>query len=220
MSTTPKTKTKPKSKSSADKRERHGLRDLKGQQIGDLLVLGKVPTPITMRQRWRCACVCGTIIVVGHADLIHTNHPKTHCGCRRKGLPTLEKSTYIVWQAMMSRCHNEKHTAYAYYGGRGITVCEEWKTFEGFFKGMGRRPSKQMSLDRIDPNKGYEPGNVRWATNKQQARNKRQSVLLPHPKSGVMLPAADIAESLGIGYHKFRHQMILEGKWLTKPKPE
>jgi hypothetical protein len=117
---------------------------------------------------------------------------------------------------MMNRCYYEKHVAYEYYGGRGITVCEEWKTFEGFFNGMGKRPSMKMSLDRKDPNKGYEPGNVRWATGKQQARNKRGSVMLPHPTSGVVMPAADVADSLGIGYHKFRQQMIDEGKWPTK----
>jgi hypothetical protein len=193
--------------------KRHGLRELKGMVFGDLTVVAKVPTPSSQKQRWNCRCSCGKVLTVRHDYLIHTNNPKTHCGCLRKGLPTLEKLTYTSWQSMMLRCYYEGHVSYDKYGGRGILVCEEWKDFRGFFKDMGRRPSKNYSLDRIDPNLGYKPGNARWATSKTQGRNKRNTVMLPHPRSGVIMAAADIADSIGVTYYAFRNRMIKEGKW-------
>jgi hypothetical protein len=82
--------------------------------------------------------------------------------------------TYRVWQALHARCGNPNNHAYADYGGRGITVCERWATFEPFLEDMGVRPYA-MSLDRIDPNKGYEPSNCRWADAKTQSNNRRNS---------------------------------------------
>lgn len=195
---------------------RRGLRDLKGQTFGSLTVLCKVPTPSTQKQRWNCLCVCGKIVTVRHDYLIHTNSPKTHCGCLNKGLPTLEKLTYNCWSAMIMRCTKKNHIAYDYYGGRGITVCDRWmQSFEHFFQDMGRRPTAQHTLDRIDPDRNYEPGNCRWATAKEQGRNKRATIKIPHPKSGVLMPAAQVAESLGWTYQKLRAKMIEEGTWPT-----
>ncbi len=74
---------------------------------------------------------------------------------------------------MKGRCSNPNNPDYRYYGARGITYCEEWESFEEFFADMGHRPPG-TSLDRIDPNGNYEPGNCRWATAKQQANNKRK----------------------------------------------
>lgn len=200
--------------------KRFGLTELKGRVFGDLTVLGKVPTPTTMKQRWRCKCSCGNTITVRHDYLLHTNSPKTHCGCKRAGLPTLEKPTYICWSAMLLRCTNEKHIAYKSYGGRGIKVCDAWKdSFEQFFQDMGKRPSKSHTLDRIDPNGHYEPGNCRWATYKEQGRNKRETIMIPHPKSGVVMPAAAVAESLGVTYQALRAVMVEEGTWPTYSKP-
>lgn len=80
---------------------------------------------------------------------------------------------YAVWAAMLQRCLNRNHARWADWGGRGIKVCEEWRKFERFIADVGLRPSSKHSLDRIDNDGNYEPGNVRWATSKEQSRNKR-----------------------------------------------
>ncbi len=81
---------------------------------------------------------------------------------------------YYIWCAMKARCLNPKDPSYDYYGGRGITVCEEWQEdFMSFFDDMGPRPSGKHSLDRVDNNGDYEPGNCKWATKQEQTHNRR-----------------------------------------------
>lgn len=138
----------------------------------------------------------------------------------RSGNSVIHSEEYHIWNAMLQRCNKLHHASYADYGGRGIKVCKEWFLFETFLKDMGKRPSKGHSLDRIDPNQGYNPLNVRWATGKVQARNKRKSIYLTHPTTGKRIAAGDLADELGISYRVFRTQMINEGKWPTKQKPE
>lgn len=74
---------------------------------------------------------------------------------------------------MTQRCNNKRHPRYQHYGGRGITVCERWLKFQNFLTDVGLAPSKELTLDRIDNNGNYEPGNIRWATRSQQEANKR-----------------------------------------------
>ena len=86
----------------------------------------------------------------------------------RRGQPE-----YTAWQAMRARCRDKKRSGYSYYGGRGIKVCERWDSYESFLADMGPKPTPQHTLDRIDPNKNYEPSNCRWATWEEQGRNHR-----------------------------------------------
>lgn len=86
---------------------------------------------------------------------------------------------YLIWMQMKTRCHNPNDNSFYRYGGRGITVCESWRTsFESFIADMGRRPSKNHSLDRIDNNAGYSKDNCRWATQEEQSFNRRVTKLL------------------------------------------
>ncbi len=88
----------------------------------------------------------------------------------------LHKSVeYHAWSNMRERCRNPHHKSYANYGGRGITISPLWDTFAAFLADMGRRPDDSFSLDRIDNDGNYEPGNCRWATRSQQQQNKRKS---------------------------------------------
>lgn len=82
--------------------------------------------------------------------------------------------TYYSWINMLTRCTNERNSHYGFYGARGISVCDRWKTFSDFLADMGEKP-KGMSLDRIDNDGNYEPGNCRWATHRTQSRNRRST---------------------------------------------
>jgi endogenous inhibitor of DNA gyrase (YacG/DUF329 family) len=102
--------------------------------------------------------------------------------------------TYSSWCAMKQRCLNQRHLAFARYAGRGITICERWMTFENFLADMGERPSGK-TLDRIDNDRGYEPGNCRWATRRDQGRNTRSVRLITY--RGESRSLAEWAEILG-----------------------
>lgn len=109
------------------------------------------------------------------------------------------RSEWLTWFSMISRCHFEGDAAYDNYGGRGITVCERWRTLDGFktfFADMGSRPQKDLSLERIDNDKGYSPENCKWATRQEQARNRRSNRVLVI--DGVSAPVATWAEKSGV----------------------
>jgi hypothetical protein len=103
--------------------------------------------------------------------------------------------THRVWVAMMSRCHVKSAKAYAMYGAKGIKVCEAWKTFENFYADMGECPD-DMTIDRIDNCKGYEPSNCRWATWRDQANNRSNNVMVSC--NGITQSIADWARTTGL----------------------
>jgi hypothetical protein len=98
---------------------------------------------------------------------------------------------------MIARCRNTKSKIYPYYGGRGISVCERWTSFENFLNDMGERPDN-TSLDRIDNSGNYEVGNCRWATRKEQARNRRSNCMVTY--EGQRMTLAEAAEREGVAY--------------------
>lgn len=117
-------------------------------------------------------------------------------GATKNG-PTTE---YRIWAAMIRRCYNERHNHYHRYGGRGIAVCDRWRTsFEAFFADMGLRPSRAHTLDRIDNDGDYEPSNCRWATWYQQATNTSRSVFTA-TINGETHSVNQWCRILGIGY--------------------
>lgn len=139
---------------------------------------------VTVASKWRCECDCGNEVLVSTSDLVgRQRHLKTSCGCehknRRHGLLVGCKSgakpptEYTIFCNAKQRCRNPRNPAYKDYGGRGIEF--RFKDFPEFFACVGPRPSINHSLDRYPDNDGhYEPGNVRWATAKQQAANQRK----------------------------------------------
>lgn len=124
---------------------------------------------------------------------------------------------------MHSRCFNPEHASYRDYGGRGITVCPEWASFDQFFADMGE-PPEGLSLDRIDNNSGYTPHNCRWASAKEQQRNKRSNIYVEY--AGERLTVQDWAKRLGTQYNVVARRIKLWGVALalttpvTKRKPQ
>lgn len=126
---------------------------------------------------------------------------------------------YRSWRAMWNRCTNEKLERYPRYGGRGIRVCDRWKSFENFYADMGPRPSAKHSLERDEVDGNYEPGNCRWATTKEQSRNTSTNLFVKY--RGERKCVADWCEQLGIPYSTFiqrlRRGIPLEQVFETNP---
>lgn len=115
--------------------------------------------------------------------------------------------TYARWKSMMQRCHVVTATNYKHYGAKGITVCERWHDFAAFLADMGECPEKQFTLDRKENNKGYEPGNCRWATMADQNRNRSHCVELTHQGRTMIL--RDWAEEIGISPNALAQRLYL-----------
>jgi len=133
------------------------------------------------RPRWICECDCGGLVAVDCASL--TSGHTASCGClkaervgaMRRTHGNSQRPEYNVWVLMRARCADVSDPI---YGGRGIAVCERWRdSFQLFLEDMGPRPTPKHTIDRIDNDRGYEPGNCRWATRAAQSRNRRATVL-------------------------------------------
>lgn len=161
--------------------------DLIGRTFGRLTVIALAP----MRPNWnhfvKCRCSCGTEKEI-RVVYLRSGHTAS-CGClsqesriarrpnlKHGGCPKAKATTeYAAWHSMKDRCRNPKNRKWRLYGGRGIAVCEKWSnSFEAFLADVGLKPDPKFSLDRIDTNGNYEPGNVRWADIYTQNRNRRK----------------------------------------------
>ena len=153
--------------------------DLTGQKFGKLLVLNFSGREKFGQARWFCQCDCGRTHTVRGSHLAEGRIQS--CGCMQGNLThghtrsDTHTPVYSSWHMMIQRTTNPKATKFALWGGRGIAVCERWRTFENFLADMGPRP-KGTSLDRFpDANGNYEPGNARWATIGEQNSHLRMT---------------------------------------------
>jgi hypothetical protein len=172
--------------------------DLTGKRFGKLTVIRRNgTTPSGNQPLWWCRCDCGVEKNV-QGNAMRRGYSSS-CGCWRREFSVVTKTThgraskdprrrskiYGVWAGMKNRCHNPNQPHYQRYGGRGIKVCDEWRTsFEAFYRDMGEPPKdgQRWTLDRIDVNGNYEPGNVRWATYTQQNQPENKRPLLDAEK--------------------------------------
>jgi len=147
------------------------------EKYGRLTVLGFAF--VKKRERcYLCVCDCGTLRIVSGRNLVAGR--TRSCGCFQRDRASAanlkhgysETAVYEVWENMLQRCLNERHPNFRYYGGRGISVCYRWLTFENFLADMGDKP-EGLEIDRIDNDGNYEPENCRWVDKPTQNRNRR-----------------------------------------------
>jgi hypothetical protein len=185
------------------------FQNLTGGRYGQWLVLFYAGVSRTgPSSMWQCRCNCGVERIVGGSEL--TCDRSKSCGCRTGvarvvRVPSRPSKThgmfgtpeYGSWTSMIQRCCNPKAKGYHNYGGRGIRICAEWRaSFQAFFAHVGRRPSPDHSIDRIDNEGHYEPGNVKWATDREQNSHRRDSRVIVF--QGTSLTLIEWSRRLGM----------------------
>jgi hypothetical protein len=163
------------------------MNTLIGKRFGTLTAISAVPRSKTSRAKILCRCDCGQEKAIDPASLVHGR--TTSCGCERRS--AISRATtkhgmsrtkeHMVWRSMKQRCTDINASNYAQYGGRGISVCDEWmNSFEAFIADMGMMPTHNSSIERENVNGNYEPANCRWATPVEQANNQRRNRTLTY----------------------------------------
>ena len=203
---------------------RPSFKNLTGQRFGRLTVV-EYAGNAGKNQQWKCECDCGSVLTA-RGPRLKSGRTKS-CGClQRDGARSLMRThgmrytpEYAIWRGIKKRCHNPLAADFSRYGGRGVTVCQEWQSsFAAFFAHVGSRPSPSHQIDRIDNERGYEPGNVRWATPSENQRNTRANRLVA--VDGETLCVSEWSERTGIKakviFARLRRGWSIE-KTLTTP---
>lgn len=159
---------------------------------------------------WKCLCECGREKIV-QANNLRSGHTKS-CGCLQEELKGKHSIThgktgsraYNTWASMRQRCKNPHKEGYKWYGGKGIKVCEEWESFENFYRDMGDPPDK-FELDRIDGNKEYSKENCKWVSHEENMSHASNAVLLQY--KGKEMPIRRIASITGVEYNALRRRI-------------
>lgn len=203
--------------------------DLTGKRFGRFLVLNRGENR-GVQPTWHVRCDCGTEKLVISASL--RRGVSRSCGCLKSELARdalrqrasihgmTETRIYRIWSGMIKRCHGINGDPYGCYQGRGITVCDRWRTsFENFYTDMGDHPGDGFSIDRINNDLGYSPENCRWATTEQQMNNTSRSVLFSH--NGVQMSIPQWERHLGfpegVLYKRIRRRKWTFDKAISKP---
>ena len=201
------------------------LINLAGKKFHRLEVLSLIGKDKANHAIWKCKCDCGNETNIQSSHLI-TGHTKS-CGCLHKEALTKHgfcvkngNKLYSAWQAMVARCYNEKTESYHNYGGRGIIVCDRWiDSPANFINDMGVPFNKSLTLERIDVDGNYEPSNCKWASMKQQQRNKRNNNVIEFNGESLCLSAW--CEKLGLKESTLRNRLTVRNwsieKSLTTP---
>ncbi len=184
--------------------------DLTGKRFGRLTVLNRAENH-GIHPSWHCRCDCGKETKVAGQHL--RNGTTKSCGCLRIKHQLSYTLIYRSWRNMLSRCENPHDPNFSLYGGRGIKVCPQWHDIQAFREDMGDRPSPQYTIDRIDNNGNYDPGNCHWATSKEQSRNRRDNHLITF--QGETRCQSEWAESLGISRQRLDYRLRVAG-WTTE----
>lgn len=187
-------------------------RDLSGVTFGFLTVV-REHGRLYRDRTWFCRCSCGQEIVVRQGKLLAgakkacniNGHRARVYECKDGGIRQRAPVEYRAWSKMLSRCRNPNEPRYPHYGGRGIKVCLRWATdFAAFYRDMGPKPRAHYTLERIDVDGDYEPSNCRWATKREQTRNKQTSRYID--LGGRRRLLVDVAASVGL------HPSVLSGR--------
>ena len=194
------------------------VNDLSGQRFGRLVAIA--PEGTTRKTKYICQCDCGNVKVV-RADTLLNGGCKS-CGCLKKEQDKInltkhyshQKSgtrIYEIWCGMKKRCFNKNNARYWDYGGRGITVCDEWKnSFQSFYDwAMSNGYQENLSIDRIDNNGNYCPENCKWSTNKEQCNNRRSNIKITIGNSTRTL--VEWCEIFEVDYQKARMRYCRNG---------
>lgn len=188
------------------------MHHLEGERFGRLIATSR--TRCGDKSGWLCICDCGNTTTAA-TKLLTSGHKKS-CGCLRKDAATRAAKfnvthgksgsrAFRIWAGMLHRCRHPVKN----YGARGISVCERWQSFENFIADMGE-PPKGMEIDRVDNDGNYEPGNCRWVTPRDNAKNRRNTRLLTH--NGTTRCITEWAADLGIS-HQALHRRIKVLRW-------
>jgi len=156
------------------------FKDLRNQRFGKLLALEPIKKSYDANYYWLCICDCGKEKTILSSNLVRGISTTCGCGKIKLGEVTTKHGMtktriFKIWAGIRKRCNNSKCESYKHYGGRGIVISEKWDNFIDFYNDMKEGYADDLSLDRIDPNGNYEPGNCRWATSKTQNRNRRNN---------------------------------------------
>lgn len=201
-------------------------RDLTGMRMGRLVAIKQADHKAKGGQiLWECKCDCGNEVLVTTSNFTRGN--STSCGCKRTEHKYGDKSTkrmriYKIYYAILQRCFNPNSKAYKWYGGRGITICAEWKdSFESFMSwALLNGYSDSLTIDRIDHEGNYEPNNCRWITQAEQLNNTRSNIVITC--DGKTMDLMQWSRHLGVSYDmlRSRHRLGWDPERVIKEPPK
>lgn len=181
-----------------------------GQVFGRLTLVSRAEKGTRGHTRWVCKCECGNEKIAHQYNL--RKGSTLSCGClnkeRVKEVNTVHGRTdtrlHLTWRGILARCLNPNGNSYKHYGGRGITVCERWMSFENFLADMGEKPEGK-SIERIDVNGNYEPANCKWASPQEQGFNRRGNK--QYLVDGEWLFLKQLADKWGVSSHTAKNRI-------------